>query len=84
MTIPSSLNTVVSTLPYLHDPNDVAAVIQGIENLQASLANIKNLTWAYPTEGESIPDFVNNVSIVVAGHLPPKASTNRRDSRCWV
>ena len=71
MTITPTLSTVVSTLPYLHDENDVAAVIQGIKNLQASLANVKNLTWAYPTEGESIEDFVNNVSIAVAGDIAP-------------
>lgn len=62
MTITSGLSTVVSTLPYLNDANDVAAVIQGIKNLKAALANVQNLTWEYPTADESVEDFVNNVS----------------------
>ncbi|KAH8680545.1 cellobiose dehydrogenase [Xylariales sp. PMI_506] len=63
MTITPALNTVVSTLPYLHDKNDVAAVIQGIKNLQAALANVKNLTWTYPTPNITVEDFVNNMVV---------------------
>ncbi|KAF3022035.1 hypothetical protein E8E14_012745 [Neopestalotiopsis sp. 37M] len=63
MTITSSLSTVVSTLPYLNDANDVAAVIQGIKNLKAALANVANLTWEYPTADESVEDFVNNMIV---------------------
>jgi cellobiose dehydrogenase (acceptor) len=62
MTITSDLNTIVSTLPYLNDKNDVQAVIQGIKNLQAALANVKNLTWEYPTSNITVEDFVNDVS----------------------
>jgi cellobiose dehydrogenase (acceptor) len=62
MTITSALNTVVSTLPYLRDQNDVQAVIQGIKNLQAALANVANLTWTYPAAGTTVEDFVNNAS----------------------
>lgn len=62
MTITSDLSTIVSTLPYLSDKNDVAAVIQGIKNLQSALSNVQNLTWEYPTASETVEDFVNNVS----------------------
>jgi cellobiose dehydrogenase (acceptor) len=62
MTITKALTTVVSTLPYLQDKNDVLAVIQGIKNLQDSLKNVKNLTWALPAPGTTAEDFVNNVS----------------------
>jgi cellobiose dehydrogenase (acceptor) len=62
MTITSSLNTVVSTLPYLNDKNDVAAVIQGIKNLQAALKNVTNLVWTYPPANQTVEDFVNTVS----------------------
>ncbi|CAI4217414.1 unnamed protein product [Parascedosporium putredinis] len=48
MTIARNLNTAVTTVPYLQDSNDVEAVIKGIENLQAALANVANLTWTYP------------------------------------
>jgi len=66
MTITASLNTVVSTLPYLDDPNDVAAVIQGIKNLQAALKNVQNLTWTYPPANQTVEDFVNTVSCSLA------------------
>jgi cellobiose dehydrogenase (acceptor) len=60
-TITSSLNMVVSTVPYLHDPNDIAAVIKGIENLQYALSKVKNLTWVDPAPGMSATDYVSNV-----------------------
>ncbi len=63
MTITAGLNTVVSTLPYLRDPNDVAAVIQGIVNLQNSLRTVANLTWTYPNSSTTAKDFVNNVGV---------------------
>lgn len=66
MTITSDLSTIVSTLPYLNDKNDVLAVIQGIKNLQAALSNVKNLTWEYPTASETVENFVNNVSLHLA------------------
>ncbi|KAF7551666.1 cellobiose dehydrogenase [Stylonectria norvegica] len=63
MTINSGLNTVVSTVPYLRDKNDVEAVIAGIENLQAALANVKGLVWRAPAAGVSARDFVNNMVV---------------------
>lgn len=61
MTITKALTTVVSTLPYLQDKNDVQAVIQGIKNLQAALANVEGLTWTYPPSNITVEDFVNDV-----------------------
>lgn len=61
MTITKALTTVVSTLPYLQDKNDVQAVIQGIKNLQAALKNVKGLEWTYPPSNTTVEDFVNNV-----------------------
>ena len=63
MSITQSLTTVVSDLPYLKDPNDKAAVIQGIINLQSALKSISNLTWTYPNSSISVQDFVDTVSI---------------------
>jgi len=62
MSITPALTTVVSDLPYLKDPNDKAAVIQGIVNLQNALKGVKNLTWTYPNSSTSAADHVNNVS----------------------
>ncbi|KAI0445879.1 fungal cellulose binding domain-containing protein [Xylaria telfairii] len=63
MTITKALTTVVSTVPYLQDKNDVAAVIQGIKNLQAALKNVKNLVWALPSANTTVEDFVNNMVV---------------------
>ncbi|KAI0398524.1 carbohydrate-binding module family 1 protein [Xylariaceae sp. FL0594] len=74
MTITPSLSTVVSTVPYLQDKNDVAAVIQGIKNLQAALANVKGLTWVLPPPGTTVEDFVNNMVV----------SYSNRRSNHWI
>ncbi|KAI0409006.1 fungal cellulose binding domain-containing protein [Xylaria palmicola] len=63
MTITKALTTVVSTVPYLQDKNDVQAVIQGIKNLQAALKNVKNLTWALPAPDTTVEDFINNMLV---------------------
>jgi cellobiose dehydrogenase (acceptor) len=63
MTITEGLDTVVSTLPWLHDQYDVEAIIKGIQNLQASLASVPNLTWTYPNSSVTVEDFVNDVRI---------------------
>ncbi|KAK5628404.1 hypothetical protein RRF57_004119 [Xylaria bambusicola] len=62
MTITKALTTVVSTVPYLRDDNDVQAVIQGIKNLQSALKNVANLTWLLPDPNTTVEDYVNNVS----------------------
>ncbi|OTB00393.1 cellobiose dehydrogenase protein [Hypoxylon sp. CI-4A] len=74
MTITESLSTVVSELPYLNDDNDVQAVIQGIKNLQAALANVTDLVWAYPDANTTVEDFVNNMVV---------SYTNRRSNH-WI
>lgn len=60
-TITSGLDMTVSTVPYLHDDNDLAAVITGIENLKAALDTVDGLTWLYPSDNETVADYVNNV-----------------------
>ncbi|KAL5361221.1 hypothetical protein BJX96DRAFT_185209 [Aspergillus floccosus] len=65
MTLSASLDTTVSTLPWLRDQADVDAVIKGIENLKASLSR-SNVTWAYPTSNVSIADFVNDMPITAS------------------
>ncbi|KAH6624220.1 cellobiose dehydrogenase [Chaetomium sp. MPI-SDFR-AT-0129] len=74
MTITPSLTTVVSDVPYLKDPNDKEAVIQGIINLQKALSNVKGLTWAYPNATTSVRDYVNNMVV---------ATSNRRANH-WM
>ncbi|KAI1276713.1 fungal cellulose binding domain-containing protein [Xylaria sp. FL0933] len=66
MTITKSLSTVVSTLPYLQDKNDVQAVIQGIKNLQAALKNVANLTWLLPSANTTVEDYVNDMVVSYA------------------
>ncbi|KAL2015859.1 hypothetical protein VTK56DRAFT_4678 [Thermocarpiscus australiensis] len=74
MTITPGLSTVVSDVPYLKDPNDKEAVIQGIINLQNALKNVANLTWTYPNSSISARDYVNNMVV---------ATSNRRANH-WM
>lgn len=73
-TITSGLGMVVSTLPYLRDEGDVAAVVQGIKNLQAALASVPGLTWAYPDANTTADDFVADMLV---------SYTNRRANH-WI
>jgi len=63
MSITASLSTYVSTLPYLRDAQDKAAVVKGIENLQAALSSVKNLTFTYPAAGVSAQKFVDDMVV---------------------
>ena len=62
MVITRQLNTVVSVPPYLRDPDDKAAVVQGLINLQESLRNVQGLTWVNPRPGVTAQQFVDSVS----------------------
>lgn len=59
LTLTSTLGVTVSTLPYLSDKSDVAAVIQGIKNMQAALNKVPNITWVSPAPGQTAEDYVN-------------------------
>lgn len=63
MTITPSLTTIVSDVPYLKDPNDKEAVIQGIINLQNALQNVANLTWLFPNSTITPREYVESVSL---------------------
>ncbi|KAL2833136.1 hypothetical protein BJY01DRAFT_253629 [Aspergillus pseudoustus] len=67
LSINSGLNTVVSTLPWLTDENDVDAVVQGLQRVRQSLANVTGLTWAYPTSNTSISDYVASLPLTGRG-----------------
>ena len=53
----------VSTLPYLHDKNDVDAVVTSIDNLRKALATDPAIKFLYPAENQTSRDFVNTVCI---------------------
>jgi cellobiose dehydrogenase (acceptor) len=74
MTITPALTTVVSDVPYLKDPNDKEAVIQGIVNLKAALNTIPGLTWTFPNASVSARDYVDNMVV---------ATSNRRANH-WM
>lgn len=69
MTITANLDTVVSTLPYLRDQNDVDAVIQGIVNMQNALEGV-GLNWTYPAPGVTAAEFVNTVCLTIKATTP--------------
>ncbi|KAI2628345.1 fungal cellulose binding domain-containing protein [Xylaria nigripes] len=74
MTINEALTTIVSTLPYLNNVHDVAAVIQGIKNLQSALSGVADLTWNLPPPDSTVEDYVNNLLV---------SFTNRRANH-WI
>lgn len=85
MTIQANLGTVVSTVPYLRDQNDVEAVIKGLENLQTSLKSVANLVWNFPPPGTTVRDYVNNMLVSYSnrranhwiGKLTPRIPSQR-------
>lgn len=74
MTLSPSLNTVVSTVPYLHNDDDVEAVITGIENLQKALEGVDGLTWLSPKEGTTAREYVENMAV----------TTSARGANHWI
>ncbi|KAK3295479.1 uncharacterized protein B0H64DRAFT_146794 [Chaetomium fimeti] len=74
MTITPALTTVVSDVPYLKDPNDKEAVIQGIINLKTALNTVEGLTWTFPNASVSARDYVDNMVV---------ATSNRRANH-WM
>jgi cellobiose dehydrogenase (acceptor) len=61
MTITRRLDTLVAEHPYLHDQNDVDAVVTGINNMRDALKGISNLTWVSPPSNMSATDYVKSV-----------------------
>jgi cellobiose dehydrogenase (acceptor) len=74
MTITGGLTTQVTDVPYLKDANDIQAVIQGIKNLKASLANVQGLVWNHPPDDMTVEDYVNNMVV----------STANRRANHWI
>nr|ADT70776.1 cellobiose dehydrogenase [Hypoxylon haematostroma] len=66
MTIQPSLTTIVSTPPYLRDPNDKAAVIQGIENIRKALSSVTGLEFRLPTADQSTEAYVDGIEVSAA------------------
>ncbi|SPO04774.1 probable cellobiose dehydrogenase [Cephalotrichum gorgonifer] len=63
MTITPTLNTAVTTHPYLRDSEDVEAVIKGIENLQAALSGVEGLEWLQPAPGVTAREYVEDMLV---------------------
>ena len=64
--ISNSLAMSIGTQPYLSDPNDTAAVIKSIQNVQAILNKVAGLTWVVPPPGQSAVDYVNSLPLVAS------------------
>lgn len=90
-TITSGLSMSVSTQPFFHDDGDKEAVIQGIKNLQAALANVTDLVWVRPEPGQTAEDYVDSLLVTANGrranHWMGKfdkfATTSFTSSRRW-
>jgi cellobiose dehydrogenase (acceptor) len=59
-TINGALDMSVSTVPYLRNKNDIAAVTSSIQTLFDSLASDPNIEVVYPKNGTSIASFLNS------------------------
>lgn len=72
LTINSALVMTVSDPPYQKTAEDIAAVIQGIKNLQAALSSDSSITMMYPSANTTVESFVstypNTVSYRTANH----------------
>lgn len=60
--------TDAANFPYLKDQYDVAAVVQGIKNVQKALNTVKNLTFIHPPPTVSVENYVASVSSLL--HSP--------------
>ncbi|KAH9906803.1 cellobiose dehydrogenase [Xylariomycetidae sp. FL2044] len=74
LTIGATLNTRVSTAPYLRDAEDLAAVVRGLENVQRYFGTVANLTWVRPAANQTAAAYVRS--------LPANPAT--RSSNHWV
>lgn len=65
MTITGGLVTQVTqaNVPYLRNSHDEDAVIKGIENLRASLANVPNLEWLHPPPSMTPRQYVQDMLV---------------------
>jgi len=73
-TITAGLNMVVSTVPYLHDKNDVAAVATSIDNLIASLKKDPLIKVVYGPTNQSTADWLASYPL----------TTGARSANHWV
>ncbi|PSK36656.1 Cellobiose dehydrogenase [Elsinoe australis] len=63
LTITPGLTMTVSDVPYLKTDEDKAAVIQGIKNLRAALAQTPGVQLIYPSSNITVESFVENYPV---------------------
>ncbi|KAF3761134.1 hypothetical protein M406DRAFT_64170 [Cryphonectria parasitica EP155] len=66
-TISADLSMAVTTEPFFHNDGDKEAVIQGIKNLQAALANVEGLEWVRPMPNQTAEDYVDSLLVTANG-----------------
>ncbi|PNS21142.1 Cellobiose dehydrogenase [Sphaceloma murrayae] len=65
LTITPGLSMAVSDPPFLKTDEDVAAVVQGIKNLRAALAQTPGVELIYPASNLTAEQFVENYPVTV-------------------
>jgi len=74
MTITSSLNTVVSDVPYLKNADDEKAVIAGLDRLREILGKVEGLTFLSPAANQTSQEYVEEYLI----------ATSTRRANHWI
>lgn len=71
MTLAADLSTVVNEPPYLHDPEDIEAIITGLDNMREALSGVEGLTWLAPAANQTSREYVNAVSAGSSSSVSP-------------
>ncbi|KAF2235834.1 hypothetical protein EV356DRAFT_98225 [Viridothelium virens] len=77
LTITPSLDMTPSTLPYLQNADDLAAVITGLERVVKALQTDPNITISVPSTNQTISEYVNADPITTSRTANHWVGTNK-------
>jgi cellobiose dehydrogenase (acceptor) len=76
ITIDPKMNMVISTTPWLHDSNDLAAAVQSMTNVVNVISKIKGVTMLFPKATQSVSDYFAN--------YPTAMQIGERTANHWI
>lgn len=81
-TINAGLNMIVSTVPYLHNKHDLAAVSAGIETLKKALAMDPSIEILYPPTNQTTAQFLASYPLTTRYVAPWAQSPRHCADKC--